>query len=622
MGAWMRAHINSFSIKNLMLGKFTAVQVVFVNEFHDLKDFWKPALLYFRLLPYILGLYGMPFALLGQCHDDWALAQWSSRDPIDPYSANTPFQLATDEAGNSYQVGYAGDSLFLESRNGMVQLLDSGIDTSFQLALSKYNPEGQLDWVRGFPVGPLASFAPDVASWNDKVAICGTFYNFIQLDSEQYYIGERFGAFVLLLDTSGTLLWSRLFSGEGSIWGYGLAFSTGGEISLTGRFTGEVWMPGEVDFSSGGNVGQNYQTFAMKLASDGGVRWAVQSGPMVGSGHDSRGQPIVVDAFGDIVLGGFYSDSLFWGAEELRSGRNSGRTPYLVKLDGQTGNVQWLRGATAAVSGYPNGAFYGLVCDPNGNIYGVGYIQSDFSWEGQILQPAGNYENLLMCWNADGELKWIRTFGSGDPDDLEWATTALVTAYQTLIVGANVFPGTEMNGVFLPAFGKSDLALLEFTLQGDFVRGWVVGGEDTEFSYGGALDPEGNLLVCGNSQSTDISFRTEMGTLDTLQRTNSFLYKMCLSLPESGGSPGGETLQLFPNPGIGVFWLEGNWGMEEACVVLSNALGQEMLRQSLQPLGRDGVYPINMRGLLSGIYYLQLFTEGKIVFATPVFIHN
>ncbi|MBK8489616.1 MAG: T9SS type A sorting domain-containing protein [Saprospirales bacterium] len=564
----------------------------------------------------------MPYVLFGQCQGDWVLTQWSPRDPLDPYSANAPFQLAADNAGNVYQVGYAGDSLFLESRNGAVQLLDSGVDTSFQLALSKYTSEGRLDWAMGFPVGPLTSFAPGVATWNDRVAICGTFYAFMQIGADQFFIGERFGAFVLLLDTTGTLLWSRLFLGEGSIWGYGLAFSAGGEVVLTGRFTGEVWMPGELDFSSGGNAEQNYQTFALKLDPEGGVRWAVQSGPLVGSGHDSRGQPIAIDGVGDIVLGGFFSDSLFWGTHELRSGRNSGRTPYLVKLDGQTGEAQWLRGAKASASGYPNGSLYGLVCDHNGNIYGAGYIQSDFSWDNQSLQPAGDYDNLLLCWNKDGGVKWARTFGGAAPEDREWATFALVSAYQTLFVGANVFPGTEMDAFLLPAFGKSDLALLEFTLQGEYVRGWVAGGEDTEFSYGGTIDTEGNLLFCGNSQSDGISFRSEVVALDTFQRTNSFLYKMCLSLPESGGSAGTEAVKLFPNPGKGVFWLEGNWGVEEARVVLYNVLGQETFRQRLQSLGRDGVYPINTGTLLSGVYYLQLFTEGKLIFATPVFIHN
>lgn len=556
--------------------------------------------------------------LPAQCAEDWVVPQWSSRIPGDLYGANAPFQVSVDRDGNTYMAGYAADSLFLSSTDGAVAQVVADTDSSFQLALSKYSPEGELLWARGFSVGPLSSFAPDVQAVGEKVAVCGSFYQTLRVDSGEWDAGPYFGGFVVLLDEEGNVEWTKVFNGAGDCYVHGLSSGPGGSLFITGRFTGEVDAFG---FSSGGFLWQNHQSFVAKMNPDGAIAWAVQSGPQEGSGHDSRGNALIVED-GDVITGGFFSDSICWGGSCLSSGRNSGRTPYIVRLDGTTGAIQWLRGAVAPPQGYPNGALYGLAADGAGNIFGAGYIQSPFIWSGAALEPSGNFENLLMCWGEDGTLKWSRTFGSDKPGDVEWATSVMVTGYRTLLVIANIFPGTEIDGMQLPSFGKGDLAILEFTLSGKYLRNWVAGGSETEFSYGAALGPDGALLVCGNSLSEKITFRSGEVTQDTALWTNSFLQRLCLNLAPEGSHPE-EDIVVFPNPVRGVCWVEGDFGEEPLSIAIVNALGQAVGEYFFPALPGRNRYPVNMGELSPGVYYLQLAGErGGLFFSVPVVLHR
>ncbi|MBK6902173.1 MAG: T9SS type A sorting domain-containing protein [Saprospirales bacterium] len=543
--------------------------------------------------------------LRGQCEDDWALSQWSRKGQADPYSSNAPFRVAADDWGNSYMAGYAADSLFMQSSEGDVFLQEGGVDSNYQLVLSKYDPNGRLRWARGFAAGPFSSFSPDVDTWKDRIAIAGTYYE------------DRFGAFVHLLDSAGAITWVRLFSGAGDIWCYGLAFSGDGSLVMTGRFTGDLSLPGGWALSSGGPAGENYQAYALRLDAEGEILWAVQSQ----AGSDSRGQPIAIDYFGDVVLGGYFSDSLRWNEQVLSSGKNGGRTPFIAKLEGKSGKLLWLQGALPDPSGFPNGVLYGLTCDRNRNIYGVGYIQSEFSWEGVPIIPAGNYENLVLSFDDDGNMRWVKTFGSSDPEDLEWTASALISPYETLIVGANVYPGTELDGFSLPWFGQTDLVALEFDLRGAFLQARVFGGPELDFSYGGAIDPEGNLLFCGNSLSEVFTVRDTDLSFDTLGRANSFLFKLCTTLPNNGG-PGMEgEIVVYPNPGKGVFRVEGVIAEGTVRALLCDVMGRKIWLGSFKSTGENAVYPINAGPLEPGMYYLRLYLGGGRFFSTPVFIN-
>jgi hypothetical protein len=567
------------------MGKFTSVKPVFMYSFRKNG---------FLLLLILLSL---PPSMLAQCDNDWSLTQWNRRIPGDPWGANVPFRVAVGSDGAIYMAGYAADSLFLQSADGQEALVTGFGDTAFQLVVSKYGPDGGLHWAKSIGAGPYASFAPDVVAAGDDIFVCGTVFG-----------GHRYAAFVGRMGPEGDLKWVRTISGSGDSWGYGLAASNAGRVFLTGRFSGTIE---ELGFEAASGA----HAFVLSLDGDGALEWATRSD----SGSDSRGHPIAALPGGGVAIGGYFSDSLCWDAACIASGRNGGRTPYIASFDGETGALRWLKGAEPLPGDFPNGTLYGLAADGAGNLYGAGFIQSGFSWDDELLEPSGNFENVLMSWTEDSALGWATTFGSGDENDLEWSSDLGVSPYQTLLAVAQVFPGADIDGAAIPSRGESDVALLEFTLEGEYLRHWTIGGEGTEFSYGAALGPEGVLAVCGNTQSSELFFRSGSVEIDTAQRTNSFLYSICLPLPpESRSGAGGEVI-VFPNPFWGACWIEGDFTGEVIQVDIVNATGQLLSREEVRVVPGRRQYPVHVGGLPAGMYYLRVLgEEGRVLFAAAV----
>ncbi|MFZ2898866.1 MAG: T9SS type A sorting domain-containing protein [Saprospiraceae bacterium] len=549
----------------------------------------------------LLLLFFFPPSMLAQCDIDWSLSQWSRRIPGDPWGANVPFRVAAGRDGALYMAGYAADSLFLQSAGGQEALVAGFGDTAFQLVVSKYGPDGGLLWAKGFGVGSFASFAPDVVAAGDDIFVCGTVFG-----------GDRYAAFVARMGSEGDLKWVRTFNGTGDCWGYGLAASNAGRVFLTGRFSGAIESLG---FAAESGFPQRAHSFLLSLDGEGELEWATRSE----TGRDSRGHPIAALPGGGVAIGGYFSDSLCWDAACIASGRNGGRTPYIAGFDEKTGALQWLKGAEPLPGDFPNGALYGLAADGAGNLYGAGFIQSGFSWGDALLEPSGNFENVLMSWTADGALRWTATFGSDDENDLEWASDLGVSPYQTLLAVAQVFPGAEVDGTAIPSRGESDVVALEFTLEGEYLRHWTIGGEGTEFAYGAALGPEGVLAVCGNTQSMDLYFRSGSVEIDTAQRTNSFLYTICLPLPpESRSGAGGEVI-VFPNPSWGACWVEGDFAGEVVQVDIINATGQLLSREKVEVVPGRRQYPVHVGDLPAGVYYLRVTgQEGRVLFAVAI----
>lgn len=548
----------------------------------------------------LLIFFSLPSFMQAQCGSDWLLTQWSRRIPGDPWGANVPFRVAAGREGAIYMAGYAADSLFLQSAGGQEVVVAGSGDTAFQLVVSKYGPDGGLLWAKSFGAGLFASFAPDVVAVGEDVFVCGTFS------------GDRYAAFIARLGQNGELKWTRTFGGSGDIWGYGLAASNAGRVFLTGRFSGAIE---ELGFDAASGPPQRVHSFLLSLDGEGELEWATRSE----SGRDSRGHPIAVLPGGGVAIGGYFSDTLCWDAACIASGRSGGRTPYIAGFDEETGALRWLKGAEPLPGGFPNGVLYGLAADGAGNLYGAGFVQSGFSWDDALLEPSGNFENALMSWTGDGALRWTATFGSSDENDQEWASDMGVSPYQTLLVAAQVFPGAEIDGTAIPSKGGSDVAILEFTLEGEFLRHWTIGGEGSEFSYGAALGEEGALAICGNTQSRELFFRSGSVELDTAQRTNSFLYSACLPLPpENGGGTGGEVV-VFPNPSWGGCWIEGDFAGDVVLVDIVSAAGQLLSREKVDVVPGRRQYPVHVGELPAGVYYLRVLgEEGRVLFAAAV----
>ncbi|RYD99322.1 MAG: T9SS type A sorting domain-containing protein [Sphingobacteriales bacterium] len=70
-------------------------------------------------------------------------------------------------------------------------------------------------------------------------------------------------------------------------------------------------------------------------------------------------------------------------------------------------------------------------------------------------------------------------------------------------------------------------------------------------------------------------------------------------------------LSLFPNPASGELYLQAKQAIKNAGIKIVNVLGQEVLAQQWMQVGANQSLKINVAGLNTGVYYLNITVEGK-----------
>lgn len=82
---------------------------------------------------------------------------------------------------------------------------------------------------------------------------------------------------------------------------------------------------------------------------------------------------------------------------------------------------------------------------------------------------------------------------------------------------------------------------------------------------------------------------------------------------EVNGIPDGDGLVLYPNPNDGNFIISGNVNTNEYLLLtITNILEQELYREGLQPVNNHIRHGIDVRGLPTGVYLLNVMTAKKI----------
>jgi hypothetical protein len=192
------------------------------------------------------------------------------------------YSAATDAAGNVYITGTAAGTLLGQSWSG-------GTDT-FAL---KLDVSGNLVWAKLF--GGAANDEARSIALDSTGAIYIGGYTTGTLPGETS-AGDN-DAFVLKLDISGNLVWTRQFGTSGTDFGYAVAVDANDHLILTGATNGAL--PGET------NAG-NFDGFFRVYDTDGSVLFTDQ----FGSTADDFSQGAATDSTGAIYLAGVTSGAL------------------------------------------------------------------------------------------------------------------------------------------------------------------------------------------------------------------------------------------------------------------------------------------------------------------------
>jgi hypothetical protein len=241
--------------------------------------------------------------------------------------------------------------------------------------------------------------------------------------------------------------------------------------------------------------GGNFDAFIMKFNSSFQLQWVTYFG-----GHQvDYGWSMDVDHADNIYLGGeSYSDGLATpGAEQKKvDGQESDG---LVAKFTPAGTLTWCR----YFGGANKDQVLGIKVDPFNRVLIDGYtLSSDSIATPGSFQPAygGKGDGFLCVMDSNGKTSWSTYYGLNKDDRSHHVTT---DKHGNIIMsGTALSSGLGTPGTFHPNHdGFLDAFLVKFTPSG--ARTWCtyLGGANDDRGRECEVDHEGNIILCGYTQS-------------------------------------------------------------------------------------------------------------------------
>ncbi len=411
-------------------------------------------------------------------------------------------------------------------------------------------------------------------------------YDVIQTLSGEFIITgvtKSFGAggydvYLIKLDMTGNLLWSKTYGGLGNEWANSVLQTNTGEYIVIGTTNTD-------------SLVTSPQTYLIKTDMNGDTLWTkIFSGTIAATG-------CLTNDGGFIITGQVY---------DFVSGEYDA---CLIKTD-STGNILWTKAYGGTMNDYGN-----AVQQTNDG----GYIVAGNTWS----FGAGSMDVYLIKTNSSGDTLWSRTFGGSQYD---YGTSVQQTSDGGYIVGGK-------SGNF------SDYYLIKTDVNGDTL--WTRRG-GTNFEGGTSIQQssdQGYIITSSGAAYDNLHlFKTDPfgnngcnGTTGTLisnpitQITNktiivipsNTIVTVPLTIVHSGSIinticfttgineiPQNQLSQIFPNPFKGELILKET--KPQGQIILFDITGKQILNQKTL----DGETKINAEKLLPGFYLLN-YTEGN-----------
>lgn len=384
---------------------------------------------------------------------------------------------AVDASGNIYTTGYFTGTIDADPGAGVVFLASNGGNDIF---ITKFNSSGTLLWA-----GSIGSTGDDKAfdiktDPGGDIAITGIFSGIVDFDFNSGVLnGSSAGTdqFLAKYNSSGDFQWVDGFSCSGPQVATALAIDNAYNIYVTGTYSGSINFSGTVVTSVGGS-----DIFVYKTLSNGAVVWAQSFG---GSENDAVNAIAASAASADVAITGSFS-----GAAPLIGISTGLGDPFITNLNSTTGAHEFTVPLSMAVNTWGRG--WDLTYDAAGSIIAVG----EFAGSGSFGFSNGGYDAWAIKIDNIGNIVWTKTFG-GTGNDMAFGVA--VSGTDIYITGT--FSGTaDFNpdgGVATQtSAGSYDVFLNKLDTSGSFISASKAGG--TGYDSGQSISINGsNPYVSG-----------------------------------------------------------------------------------------------------------------------------
>lgn len=243
-------------------------------------------------------------------------------------------------------------------------------------------------WLFGLTAGGAASWAKSWGtSGNDAVraiapSASGGFIVLGDFETASVALGDACSTvtgptesnlLVFEIDPLGACVWAKAFGSSGDVEGAAVAVSSGGQIAITGGFTGTLTLGGDSLTSSGTDM------FVAVLSDTGDVTWAKK----VGGASSQVGTEVGFDASGDLVAAGNVQGTAEFASTTWPSG---GGVDALVLRLSSAGSLVWGK----RYGGTGDQVVSGLAVKDTGDFFLVGSFEGTLNFDSD---PLGALEN-------------------------------------------------------------------------------------------------------------------------------------------------------------------------------------------------------------------------------------
>jgi hypothetical protein len=249
-----------------------------------------------------------------------------------------------------------------------------------------------------------------------------------------------------------------------------------------------------------------------------------------GSTGDDVGIDITVDTAGNQYITGYFSGTVDFdpGPETFNLTSQGEIDVFVMKLN-TDGNLVWAKQMGGSTS--DNGRR--IVTDGSGNVYLTGSFSGTADFDpgpGTFnLYSAGSWDIFICKLDADGNLLWVKGFGSNTQED-HGNAIAIDTAGNVYTTGS--FKGTID---FDPGSGTANLTadyidvfVCKLDTSGNYVWADKMGGIATDIGYAITVDATNNVYITGHFRWTNCDYDPGPGVvyLSTYGDSEEFIVKL------------------------------------------------------------------------------------------------
>lgn len=363
-------------------------------------------------------------------------------------------------------------------------------DATIPFEASRSNFVGEVEWIKNYGGSGEDTGQAITRTSDGGFAILG-FSNSLDGDIQDKDLDVN-DYWLLKLDADGNLQWNKTYGGSKDDRGQSLVQTMDGGYALTGYA-----MSNDGDGSVNNGFHDNW---ILKLNATGDIEWEKSYGF---SGHDHSYDIL------QTADGGFF----FTGFLDITSARADGNTEkgntltshgvgefWGTKIN-ELGDIQW-RGY---FGGTNNDRSHAAVQAEDGSFVMAGFTESD---DFDISNTQGSYDFWMVNVDDKGNLLWERSFGGSG---IEISYDIAKTNDGGYVVAGNTFSD---DGDISNPKGESDFWLIKVNGAGSLIWEKTFGGTQFDAAQAVVASSEGGYFVVGNSKSSDVDANLNSGEND------------------------------------------------------------------------------------------------------------